>query len=162
MSNINEIQIQQYMGADLAKKDIRKFRDIIYKNFEHIADIEELNHTAYEIFRLLISSLSIVFIAIYNKKIIGYIVAEITEIDSKRLLHIAYLYVVPTYRKNGVGTYLLNRITQSGIEYNADAISLTFDTYNKKLENFYFSNYFNYDPNFRSKQRYDMMLKKLK
>jgi len=162
MSNINEIQIQEYYGTDLLKKDIRKLRDVIYKNFEEIADIEELNHTSSEIYRILTSSMTIIFFAIYNKKIIGYIIAELHELGGKRILHINYLYVVPLYRKNGLGTYLLNRITQSGIDYNADAISLTFDTFNKKLERYYFENYFNYDSNFRSKQRYDMLVKKLK
>jgi GNAT superfamily N-acetyltransferase len=159
--NNTDIYIEKYLGSDLIKKDVRKMIDVIYKNFEEIADVQKLKHTSNEIYRLLVSSMSVSFFGISNKKIIAYIIAELNEVNGKRLLHINYLYVVPSYRNKGCATKLLNIIYNCGKEYRADILSLTFDTFNKKLERFYLDNYFNYDPKYRSNQRYDMLIKKI-
>jgi len=159
--NNTDIYIEKYLGIDLIKNDVRKLRDVIYKNFEEIADIEELKHTSSEIYRLLVSNMSVSLFAVSNKQIIAYIIAELNEINNKRILHINYLYVVPSYRKKGCATKLLNIIYKYGKEYRADMLSLTFDTFNKQLERFYLDNYFNYDSQYRSNQRYDILIKKI-
>jgi len=58
-----------------------------------------------------------------------------------------------------MATYMLNMIQQYAQDQNIDTLSLTFDTYNQGLTKFYFDQFFEFDPNLRSYQRYDMLVK---
>ncbi len=49
------VHVLRYTGNQLAKRNIRKFMEVIYKNFESAADTVALNHTRREIARLLTS-----------------------------------------------------------------------------------------------------------
>lgn len=154
------VQLLRYTGDDLEKRDMRKFIEVIYRNFEQLNDVPELKHTYREIARILTSAKSIIIIAMIGDRMIGYLLAEVTTVDNLRqLMHIYYLFVSPMYRKRGVATYMLNLIEKYAQELNINTLSLTFDTYDKKLEEFYLNNYFMYDSNLRSYQRYDMLVK---
>jgi len=154
------IHMLRYTGDVLVNRNMRKMMDVIYRNFEELGDSTELNHTRREIARLLTSPKAIIIIATYKDQIIGYLIAESTMVENlKQLMHIYYLYTSPVYRSRGIATYMLNLIQTYAQELNISTLSLTFDTYNKKLEKFYVNNYFVYDSNLRSYQRYDMMVK---
>ena len=154
------VYLLRYTGIDLGQRNMKKFTEIIYKNFEEINDITSLKHNRSEILRLLTSPKSIIIIATINRQIVAYLIAEITIIENLRqIMHISYLFTSPVYRSKGIATYLLNLIQIYAQEQNINTLSLTFDTYNKSLEKFYLNNYFVYDSNLRSYQRYDMLLK---
>jgi len=155
------ITILTYTGDDLYKRDLRKFIEVVYRNFEEIADVEELNHNRKEIARLLTSPKSIILVALLDRKIIGYLIAEETEFNLRRLMHIYYLYTAPIHRGNGIATYLLNVIQKQSQKINIDSLSLTYDTYNKNLTKFYYENNFNVDYELRSNKRYDMLVKNI-
>lgn len=158
--NQNTICCLRYTGDKLANRNMRKLIETIYKNFEQLDENPELKHTRKEIDRLIKSPRSIIIIAVINGVIVGYLLAEITMVDDlKRLMHIYYIYTALNYRSKGIATYMLDLIGTYTQEANITTLSLTFDTYDKKLENFYINNGFVYDPNMRSYQRHDMMVK---
>ena len=154
------VHVLRYDGNVLAQRNLTKFIEVIYRNFEHLANTSTLNHNRQEIERLLTSPKGICIIAVVGGQIIGYLIAEITVIENlKQLMHISYLFTSPVYRGKGIATYMLNRIQVYAQQNNINTLSLTFDTYKKSLEKFYLNNHFVYDSNLRSYQRYDMMVK---
>lgn len=154
------LQVNRYTGSELGKRDLYKFVQAVYKNFDNLADEPALNHTEREVGRLLTSPKSIVIIGTIDHVIECYLIAEVTVVENLRqLMHIYYIYTAPVSRGKGFSTYTLNLIQKYAKELNISALSLTFDTYNKELERFYTNNYFVYDENLRSFQRYDMMVK---
>ena len=155
------IYVLKYTGIQMQKKDIRKLIEIIYRNFEELSKLPKLNHSRNDIARLLTSPDTIIIISVLNKLIVGYLVAEFTIVNNKKLMHIHYIFTMPVRRKSGIATYMLNLIQKYAMEEGSDALSLTFDTYNKKLERFYYNNYFRYDIGLRSYQRHDMLVKKI-
>lgn len=159
-NEVRNIHMLRYTGNDLVMRDMRKLIEVIYRNFEQLNSSPELNHTKREIARLLTSPKSVIIVGTLNKSIVCYLVAEITSIDNlKQLMHIYYLYTAPLHRGHGLATYMLNLIQKYSNEVNITILSLTFDTYDKMLEKFYYNNGFVYDPNLRSYQRHDMMVK---
>lgn len=153
------VYILTYTGNQLAKRNMSKFIEAIYKNFNTLKYTESLKHNTKEIARLLTSPLAIILLGIKDGKIIAYLIAEITVYNNRTLLHIHYLYTVSSHRGRGMGTYMLNMIQQYAQDQNISTLSLTFDTYNQGLTKFYFDQYFEYDPDLRSYQRYDMLVK---
>jgi GNAT superfamily N-acetyltransferase len=151
----------RYTGTQMRKMRVIKFSEIIFKNFLELEGIKGINHTTDEIYRLLRSPNSIIIVAVNKGNIIGYLIAEVTEVNMRRLMHIYYLFTALPFRNKGVGTYLLNLIDDYASEMGINSLSLTYDTYNKGLTKFYLDNGFNYDSELRSYQRYDMLVKYL-
>lgn len=153
------VHILTYTGNQLARRNVSKLVTSVFKNFNTLEFVSSLKHNKREIARLLTSPLTVILLAIKNKTIIGYLIAETTIYENRTLLHIHYLYTVSVHRKKGLASYMLNMIQQYAQEQNIPTLSLTFDTYNQGLTKFYFDQYFEYDPNLRSYQRYDMLVK---
>lgn len=154
------VHILVYTGNVLANRDMRKLIEVIYRNFEYLNTSPELNHTRYEIAKVITSSKSVVLLAVINKIIVGYLIADLTMVeDLKQLMHVYYLFTTPMYRGYGFATKMLNILQKYAQNLNITVLSLTFDTYDKKLEKFYLQNGFVYDSNLRSYQRYDMLVK---
>lgn len=153
------IHFLRYTGDQLTHRDLRKFVDVIYRNFYNIQGVTGLKHNKIEILRLLTSPSSIIIICTDGKDMVSYLIAEIVVYNMRRLMHIYYLYTTPAYRNKGIATYTLNLIQDYASELNINALSLTFDTYDKSLTMYYLNNKFNYDPELRSYQRHDMLVK---
>lgn len=154
------IHVLRYTGDELASRNLFKIVETVYQNFEELANTAKLNHTRREVTRLLTSPKGTCIIATLNGQIIGYLIAEITVVENlKQLMHIYYLFTTPVYRSKGIATYMLNMLQTCAQQLNINTMSLTFDTYDKPLEKFYTNNYFTYDSNLRSYQRYDMLVK---
>ena len=153
------IKILRYTGNQLAQRDMRKLIELIYRNFENIAQIKELTHNRYEIARLITSPQALVLIGTIDNKIISYLIAEAKNLDARRLMHIQYIFTSPVHRGHGVATYMLNLMQQYARAIGIETLSLTFDTYDKKLTKYYLDNHFEYDPELRTYQRYDMLVK---
>src|SRR5579872_1572134 len=149
----------KYTGDQLAQRDIRKLVEVVYRNFEEIADKPLLKHNRREIARVLTSPQSIIIFGVINGVIVAYLIAEAIVDNLRQLLQIVYLYTVPMYRNRGLATFMLNLIQQYAEELDIPYLSLTFDTYNKKLLKFYTEYHFDFDSNLRSYQRYDMLVK---
>ena len=164
-----KIYFNRYLGRNLRfykeeqngskNRDLRKLIDVIYNNFKHLSRVEGAGHTKNELAKLLTSDTAIVIFAMSGDSIAGYIIANETVSNFRKLMHIYYLYTSPYYRGFGIATYMLNLIQEYSKERNIKALSLTYDTYNKPLTNFYLDNNFNYDIELRSYQRYDMLVK---
>ena len=77
-----------------------------------------------------------------NGVIVGYLIAEETIYNMRKLMHIYYLYTASIHRGHGIATKLLNLIQEYALEYRINTLSLTYDTYNKSLTKFYLNNYF--------------------
>ncbi len=153
------VQIYTYSGKQLAQRNMFKFVDAIYYNFNNLSYENELNHTKKEILRLLISPRTIILLAIFNGKIIAYLIAEINIQKNRKIMHIYYLYTAFTYRGKGLGSHLINDIEKIAKEFKINTLSLTFDTHNESLKKFYLDHYFEFDPEFRSNKRFDMLIK---
>jgi ribosomal protein S18 acetylase RimI-like enzyme len=157
-----QIQIIIYSGNELIQ-DMRKFVEVIYRNFGKISTERKLNHTRKSITRLLTSYDSVLIIAydVQEKKIVSYIVGEITFYNKMKLMHIYYLFVSPDHRQKGLGSKMLDTIEKYTEKLNIKYMSLTFDTHNKNLYDFYTSHGFKFDSKLRSYSQYDMLMKKI-
>lgn len=154
------VYLLRYTGNNLTGRDLRKIIEVVYRNFEELNTSPELDHTRYNIAKVLTSPDGVSIFAVIDGIIVAYLLAESTILEnSQQYMHIYYLYTSPMYRGNGIATYLLNMIQRYAEELNINTLSLTFDTQDKELEKFYLKNYFIYDDKLRSYQRYDMLVK---
>jgi RimJ/RimL family protein N-acetyltransferase len=158
-NNFGSINFLRYTGDQLKTRDMSKLTEIVYKNFEELTYVPNLNHDRNEIDDTLSSKDTIVILGTVNKIIISYLIARVTDVNDLTVMHIYYLYTIPTYRSNGIATFMLNLIQKYAQEMKIHMLSLTFDTYNMELTKFYFTNRFEYDKNLRSFKRYDILVK---
>jgi len=148
------VHIKCYNGFQ--NKDIRKFVEIVYKNFEEYNKYPELNHHRKNITKILKYPKSIVILALNDNKIIAYLIASNI---SNNIMHVFYLFVTPVRRKSSIATYMLNIIQEKTFYESLNILSISVDTYNKENEKFFIDNNFNYDDNYRTYNRYDFMIK---
>ena len=154
-----EVSVSWYTGQNMQNRDFRKFVEVIYRNFEEIAEVTVLRHNRTEIKKIMTSPTALILVATLSDRIIGYLIADLVLYNDRSLMHVYYLFTSPGYRNKGVATFLLNQVQDYAEVYNCSALSLTFDTYNDQLNKYYTSNGFTFDPELRSEQRYDMMVK---
>ena len=89
---------------------------------------------------------------------IGYIVGELMRLDDGRYtLFISYLYIGNKYRRNGLGTILLNKMVTYAKYKSMDAVTLICDTEDNKVMDFYLSKGFMYDTFLRRYDKYDVL-----
>lgn len=154
-----QIDVLWYTGSNMQNRDIRKFVEVIYRNFEQLEPIRKLNHNRTEIKKVLTSPTSLTLVATKGERMMSYIIGDLVIYNGRLLFHIYYLFTSPGYRGRGIATFLLNQVHEYADTFDCSAISLTYDTYDKTLTKFYASNGFTYDPELRSHQRHDMMVK---
>lgn len=155
-----KVNLLRYTGPQLARRDMRKFIQVVYQNFIDLAEDPQLGHTKEELKDLVTSPQSIIIIGTIDGVIVCYLIAKITVVENlKQLMHIYYIFTAPAYRGRGLATVMLILIQKYSKEMNINTLSLTFDTYNKTLERFYMNNHFVYDSNLRSYKRHDMLVK---
>lgn len=154
-----EIQVLWYTGSNMQNRDIRKFVEVIYRNFEEINTVKELGHNRKEIKRILTSPTTLILTAVYKGSIVSYLVSDLVIYNNRLLMHIYYIFTSPAYRSKGVATFLLNQAQDYADVYDCRALSLTYDTYNHSLAKYYLSNGFVYDPELKTDQRYDVLVK---
>jgi len=153
------VKMVVFTDCILSKKNTSNLRDIIYRNFSCISDIPKLNHTKREINRLLKSENSILILGLHDNKITCYLLAESVVIGQRVLIHIYYMYTAKIFRKNGLGTEMLNMLQEISSRKNIHSISLTYDTYDRNLTRFYTNNGFVQDMQLNSNGRYNMLVK---
>ncbi len=138
--------------------------DTIYENFRHLKKFKELNHTKKYIKENLSDSNNFIILCIDKNidKIIGYLTGYSLILDDGRtVMYISYIYIVDKFRKNGIGSELLDICENYSNKENLDGLLLTFDTDDEKLMKFYEKRYFTLDFNLRRYQKYDVYYKSL-
>ena len=159
---MNTIRIIICYGYQLKYKNVNNLTKVIYNNFIDIAHITELDHTFHSIQKILHSKSSIILLAIDSQQcIISYVVADNIYVNDLNLMHIYYIYTAKEYRNCGIGTYLLNTLSNVSMKRNIPILSLTYDTQNVMLTKYYKKYGFDFDDQLRSHKRYDMLSKQL-
>ena len=123
-----DIEFFVYTGIDLSGRDLRKLTEVIYKNFQILNNVQGLDHNRREILRLLTSPGSYVIIGLHKRVIVSYLIAETTEYNTHKLMHIYYLYTSAYYRGHGIASYMLGIIENISKKRDIDMVSLTYDT----------------------------------
>lgn len=127
-----------YKKIEPKKMDLLKFSKVIYDNFIELARIEYVRHTRRNILQLLQSDNFHGYAIYHNNVCIAYIIGELNfNFNGRNSFYISYLYVIPVYRKKGLGSDLLNMARNYCKNTGINFIILTADTSNKKLVKFY-------------------------
>ena len=150
--------------SDIAKQnDLSFFIQLIYNNFFELSENDKLMHTKEKIEENLKSDNSIIIIMLNSdKKIIGFITANIMELDDRRkVLYISYIYVAETERNNKIGSRLLIEAEKIGIQNKCLGVMLIFDTHKNNLVRFYEDKGYMLDINYRRYEQNDVFYKLL-
>jgi ribosomal protein S18 acetylase RimI-like enzyme len=148
--------------TDIAKqKDLSFFIDVIYNNFIELSREDKLMHTKQKIEENLKSDNSIIILMLNNdKKIIGFITANIIMLDDRRkVFFVTYIYVAETERNRKIGSELLNKAEGVGKQNNCLGIMLIFDTHQQNLVRFYEDRGYMLDINLRRYEIHDVFYK---
>jgi GNAT superfamily N-acetyltransferase len=148
--------------TDIAKqKDLSVLIDIIYNNFIELSNEDKLMHTKQKIEENLKSDSSIIILMLNNdKKIIGFLTANIMMLDDRRkVIFITYIYVAETQRNKQLGSELLNKAEEVGKQNNCLGCMLIFDTHQINLVRFYENRGYMLDINLRRYERHDVFYK---
>lgn len=159
---LDSISIREVYGDRLKYIDqnsLNNFVGTVYNNFIELAKYPQLKHSPSEIHRLLTSpNLVLYTISLQQSIMIGYIIGELMKLEDGRfVLFIAYLYVGSKYRRNGLGSILMDKIIGYARYKSMDAVMLVCDTEDHKVMDFYFTKGFMYDLYLRRYDRYDVL-----
>jgi len=153
------IKLQQ---RDLMKQNKTKLVNVIYNNFPNLDNVPNVEHTPESITRTLESKEAVLFLAMQNNKIAGYLLAEIIYFeDGRKVLFISYIYVAPVLRNSGLGKKLMVYAFSYGNDNFCDGVMLIYDSTDKLLRNFYGKLGFMLDFNMRRYERHDVFYKVL-
>lgn len=143
------------------QKDLSFFVDTIYNNFIELKYEEKLMHTKQKIEENIKNNNSIIVIQMNeNKKIVGFITANIMMLDDRRkVFFITYVYVAETERNKKLGSVLLNKAEQVGRDNKCIGCMLIFDTHQDNLVRFYEDRGYMLDINLRRYERHDVFYK---
>jgi ribosomal protein S18 acetylase RimI-like enzyme len=139
--------------------NVDAFVNIIFLNFPELIQIEKLKHTKEQIKKLLTSNKMNGFL-VYNKKgvLIAYIIGELINLNDRRTtFYISYLYVANKYRKKGIAKKLMSLIVSKCRKIGIRNITLTVDTDNKSIYDFYLKWGFMPDQILRTYDKYDVL-----
>ena len=127
--------IKKYSALNIINK--QQFANKIFNDFKYLKEISILNHNIKSIIELLNNDTIIINLLIIGNKIIGYLVAEIKNIDVRYITYIDYIYIDPNFRNYNLGTILINDIIKYTKMNDIKFVLLTFDISNNKLKKFY-------------------------
>lgn len=140
------------------QRSLKNFIATIYKNFIELTNYPQLKHTPEELYRLLTSPNMVMYTIAKDNVMIAYVVGELMRLDDQRyVLFVNYLYVGSKYRRNGLGTILMDKIIGYANFKSMDAVMLICDTEDTKVLNFYFNKGFMYDAFLRRYDKYDVL-----
>jgi GNAT superfamily N-acetyltransferase len=137
---------------------MKQFIGTIYNNFIELADFPNLKHTHNNIYKLLTSPNMILFTVSKNNIMIAYCLGELMKLsDGRYVLFLSYLYVGSKYRRNGLGSILMNKIISYARFKRMNAVMLVCNTDDQRVMNFYFDKGFMYDQYLRRYDKYDVL-----
>jgi ribosomal protein S18 acetylase RimI-like enzyme len=123
------------------------FATLIYNHFQYLSNDHFISHNVDEIKRLLIAP-QFIGLLVYDAddKIVAYLVGEIQKLDDGRqVYYIYYFYVIERHRGKQIGSKLIDMLVKKCKEQHIKHITLTCDTDDKKLVQFYFKRGFRVD-----------------
>lgn len=133
------------------------FTNVIYNNFIHLLKYPHLKHSKNEILKLLKSKNVILYIAVTNNKISGYLLGEIIILnDGRTVLYITYLYVATNMRKHGIASELIDKANIYTIDKKLNGLMLTCNTHDKYVLNFYTKKGFTVDMLLKTNSQYEV------
>ena len=129
------------------KNNLDNLVDVIYNNFNDLADNPVLMHNRQDIYKLLSSQYFTGLFIFIGNKLIGYLVGEEKMLDDGRYIYyISYIYISEKYRYKKYGSLLMDMIEKYIKEKgNIKYIVLTCNTSNNGLVNFYKKRGYNID-----------------
>ncbi|MBA42812.1 MAG: hypothetical protein CMF62_02245 [Magnetococcales bacterium] len=139
--------------------NVDAFVNIIFLNFPSLIPIEKLKHDKNHIKKLLTSNKMNGFL-VYNKKgvLIAYIIGELMQLNDQRTtFYISYLYVAKKYRNKGIAKKLMSLVVSKSKKTGIRNITLTSDTDNIPVYDFYLKWGFMPDPILRTYDKYDVL-----
>lgn len=140
------------------KPNINLFIDIVYQNFIDLSKYDKLKHTYDDIFELIKSSRFKGFFIKDKKKIIGYLLGEVTMLSgSRNVFFISYVYISKHYRKHGLASKLLDLVISTAKKLKLDTVMLICDTEDDEVYNFYLKRGFMLDLIMRRYDRHDVL-----
>jgi len=164
LNPINEnirIYTRQIVGDRLSQIDqkyLKNFVATIYNNFIDLTYYPILKHTPDEIYRLLTSPNLVMYTMSRNNIMIAYVVGELMRLDDGRyVLFVNYIYIGKKYRRQGLGSILMNKIIDFAKMRSMDCVTLICDTEDQNVLNFYMEKGFMYDQFLRRYDKYDVL-----
>lgn len=140
------------------KYDVTPFATTIYNNFKYISVQPELEHNINEIQRLLKSNDMKGFAVFNGSNMIAYLIGEYKQLNDGRMVYyISYIFVAPRFRYKKIGSKLLMMSIQKCSESGIRFITLTCDTKNKNLFEYYKRRSFIEDPILRNNGRHEIL-----
>ena len=134
--------------------------NMIYYNFENLAEYEELMHNKAEIRRLVTDPHSKIIFILVNNRIAAYLVGEIKDLnDGRRVFYISYIYTAEKFRKQGFASQLLKYVETITKKFKYDGIMLTNDVEDEDVHNFYLMRGFMPDLILRRYNKFDVLFK---
>lgn len=149
-------------SKDIKNQDLTLFVKLIYNNFIELTEEEKLMHTHEKIEENLRADNSVIIIIKDKKtqKMIAFLTANIIELDDRRLVfYISYIYTAESYRKNGLGTELMDLAEKLARTHKCNGVMLIFDTHKPNLVRFYENRGYMQDINLRRYERHDVFSK---
>jgi ribosomal protein S18 acetylase RimI-like enzyme len=133
------------------------FVNVIYNNFIHLSKYPHLKHSKKEILRLLKSKNVILYVAVINNKISGYLLGEVIVLnDGRTVLYITYLYVATKFRKLGIASKLIDAANVYTMDKKINGLMLTCNTHDKYVLNFYTKKGFTIDMLLKTNSQYEV------
>ncbi len=155
------MQLYIINNQQLANFNLSYMTDTIYDNFKDLAIDTNLKHTKEEIYRVLKTNQSQVYLILDENNIItAYLIGEIITInDGRKILYITYLFTAPRFRKLGLASKLIDTAQNIVANNNLDGIMLTCDTHNESVYNFYLKKGFMPDLVLRNYSRHEVLFR---
>jgi len=118
--------------------DPNPFAEVVYANFKNIDTTENVTHSKEEIVRMMMSDQMVGLLLYLEGKVIGYLLGEFTLLQDGRLVYfMSYIYILPKYRKRGLGDALIRGIKKECREFGVYHILLMTDLSKSEVRNFY-------------------------
>ncbi len=140
-------------------KHLDSYIDILFINFKSLSLYKNLKHDKQHLKELLTSN-NMFGVLIYNNnnKIIGYAFGEFMKLDDGRsVYYLSYIYIIKSWRKKGIGSYIMNLLTEQCKKHDVHYLMLICDTEDPLVYNFYLTRGFMPDLKLRRYEKYDVM-----
>lgn len=118
-------------------KDKLSFADVVYENFSYLKNYSHSNHSVLNICNELKKLGTVIYFAMEDNKLIGYLIGIKTYYKNYPIMYISYIYVLDNYRKKGYGKRLMDNANKYCIDNNLDYITLKYHISNEKAQVFY-------------------------
>lgn len=152
--------IYEVSKTKLKNSDLNNLINTIYINFYDLSKYPELKHSKKDITDLLLSDNIQVYFYIVKKKIAGYMIGDIMDLnDGRKVFYITYIFTAKQFRRNGIASKLLDYIQDKVNVYNLDGIMLTCNSENTKVYDFYLNKGFMPDLLLRRYTKYEILFK---